>query len=445
MINTHNIEIEQAVLAALMGIESAYDEVSDKIGLDTFFADRHKTIYEAIVALKKNAGRVDALLVLEWLESRKRAVLAGGEAYLSELLINSPASLFNLASYVERLNDLAVRRSSLAALDKAKDQVINNPDRPAHDVVSDAISDLSGSLVLESDQGAVDMDTALNNQIMHMQEVYANPSGCFGQRTGFTELDAQIGGMSAGDLIVIGARPAMGKTTFAMNIVDFAASDSGDPWLVASCEMPTIQLTERMIAASSGVRLGNIRLGKLDPVELQKYSNAVKRLRGVPIRINDKGQQTLGEIRREALALKRKHGVIGGIMIDYIGIMGGIDPNNKVNSIAVISGGLKALAKELACPVIVLSQLNRGLEQRPNKRPVMSDLRESGAIEQDADIIMFLYRDEVYHKDTQAVGVAEVIIGKQRNGPIGTVCLGFRGEFSRFENLMNGYQGESNE
>lgn len=442
MIKMHNVDFEQAVIAALMSISSAYDEVSNKLTAESFLSERHKTIYSAITAIKKQGGSADALMVLEWLGSRKMLVLAGGEEYLVKLLTDTPASLYNLSQYVDRLNDLSVRRLSLEALDKARDQIINNPERLACDVLSDAMGELGRASVQESDKGAVDMRAALRLQVEHMERVAADPEGCFGQRTGFVELDNQIGGMSAGDLIIIGARPSMGKTTFAMNIVDFAAAQSNKPWLVASLEMPTVQLTERLQSASSGVPLGNIRSGCLNETEWVSYTASSARLMNIPIHINDKGQQTLSEIRREAVALKRKHGAIGGVMVDYIGLMGGIDQNNKVNSISVISAGLKALAKELGCPVLALSQLNRGLESRPNKRPVMSDLRESGSIEQDADIILFVYRDEVYNRESAAKGTAEIIIGKQRNGPLGTAVLGFQGQYVRFTNLMGQYAAD---
>lgn len=442
MINLLDVTFEQAVLAALMSIDSAYDEVCDKLHKESFLADRHKAIYEAITALKAKGGGVDALVVMEWLESRKKLSVAGGEAYLMQLLADSPASLFNVGMYVDKMNDLSVRRASKQALLTAQDQIVNNPDRQAADVVSDVISQLTSATSFDGESDAVDIKDALAAQLEHMQYVIANPDGCFGAKTGFIELDNLIGGMSDGDLIIVGARPSMGKTTFAMNVVEHAASSTNDPWLVISLEMPTLQLTQRIVSFCGGIPLNNIKSGRLSEDELTRYGGALARLSTTPISFNDRGSQTLAEIRRQAVALKRKHGKVGGIMVDYIGLMGGIDPNNKVNTIAEISKGLKALAKELKCPIIALSQLNRGLEQRPNKRPVMSDLRESGAIEQDADIIMFLYRDEVYHPDTQAKGMAEVIVAKQRNGATGKVMLGFEGQYSRFTNLMSGYQLE---
>lgn len=439
MINLSDVRFEQATLAALMSIDAAYDEVCNKLHVESFLAERHKAIYEAITALKKDGGRVDAVLVMEWLESRKKLAVAGGQQYLMDLLANSPASLFNVGLYVDRMNDLAIRRSSKEALIKAQDQLIHNPDRSATDVVSDVISALTNATSFDIESDAVDMGAALKAQIEHMQWLAENPDGCFGAKTGFIELDNLIGGMAEGDLIIVGARPSMGKTTFAMNVVEHAASSTSDPWLVISLEMPTLQLTQRMLSFCAGVSLSNIKSGRLNEDELTRYGGAVMRLQETKLSFNDRGNQTLAEVRRQAVALKRKHGKIGGVMVDYIGIMGGIDPNNKVNSIGEISKGLKALAKELKCPIIALSQLNRSLESRPNKRPVMSDLRESGAIEQDADIIMFLYRDEVYHPETQAKGVAEVIVAKQRNGAIGKVALGFEGQYSRFTNLMTGY------
>lgn len=439
MINLSDVSFEQATLAALMSIDAAYDEVCDKLHTESFLAERHKAIFEAITALKKESGRVDAILVMEWLESRKKLAVAGGQQYLMDLLANSPASLFNVGLYVDRMNDLAIRRSSKEALIKAQDQLIHNPDRSATDVVSDVISQLTSATSFDSESDAVEMKDALAAQLEHMQWLAENPDGCFGAKTGFIELDNLIGGMAAGDLIIVGARPSMGKTTFAMNVVEHAASSTNDPWLVISLEMPTLQLTQRIVSFCGGIPLNNIKSGRLSEDELTRYGGALARLSTTPISFNDRGSQTLAEIRRQAVALKRKHGKVGGIMVDYIGLMGGIDPNNKVNTIAEISKGLKALAKELKCPIIALSQLNRSLESRPNKRPVMSDLRESGAIEQDADIIMFLYRDEVYHPDTQAKGIAEVIVAKQRNGAIGKVALGFEGQYSRFTNLMTGY------
>ena len=445
MINLHSTQMEQAVIAALMSIDSAYDNVSNKINASVFYDERNQIIFESIDAIKKGGGTVDIVLVAEWLESRKRLEIAGGENYLVNLIANTPASLFNLPMYVDKVNDLHVRRSALIALDKAKDQIQHNPDRLAAEVVTDAQNELSGAIQTESSKSATSMRDALKAQIDHMRLVAENPDGCFGQRTGFTEIDNSIGGMANGDLIIIGARPSQGKTTLAMNILDFAATDSGLPWLCVELEMTTLQLTERLIASRAGVRLGNIRTGALDEHEIHRYGNAVVALNETLIEFSDNADQTIGEIRQQAVALKRKHGgKIGGVLVDHIGIMGGIDPNNKNNTLGEISKKLKALAKELQCPVLALSQLSRGVEQRPNKRPVMSDLRDSGSIEQDADIIVFLYRDEYYNKETQAKGVAEIIIAKQRNGATGTVCLGFRGEYARFENLM-GYQHQGDD
>ena len=229
MINLLDVTFEQAVLAALMSIDAAYDEVCDKLHVESFLADRHKAIFEAITALKKESGRVDAILVMEWLESRKKLAVAGGQQYLMDLLANSPASLFNVGLYVDRMNDLAIRRSSKEALIKAQDQLIHNPDRQAADVVSDVISQLTSATSFDSESDAVEMKDALAAQLEHMQYVSANPDGCFGAKTGFIELDNLIGGMAAGDLIIVGARPSMGKTTFAMNVVEHAASSTNDP------------------------------------------------------------------------------------------------------------------------------------------------------------------------------------------------------------------------
>ena len=437
MIKLYKHDIEQSVLSTLMSSEKAFDSVGG-LHAGLFIDDKHKVIFECIERLKKAGKGCDVMLVAEWLESRKMMTQAGGEPYLVKMLADAVFSMLNLQSYVDLLADLHLRRQAVELLKTATDQITCNAERGAQDVVNQAVQELiTAGQAQSKKQSAVDLKQLMHEAIEEMQRVDEQKA-----LSGFVELDNLMGGFGRGELIIIGGRPAMGKTTFAMNAIYNAASHSELPWLVIQLEMPRVQLGQRLQAAVGSIPLSAIKSKRLDDDQLARYGHAVTQIAQVPLYINDQSAQTMVDIRAQANSLYRKHGKLGGVMVDHLGLMGGIDTNNKNNSIGEITIGLKNLAKDLDCPIIALSQLNRGLEQRPNKRPTMSDLRDSGSIEQDADIVLFVYRDEVYHPESNEKGLAEIIVGKQRNGALGTVKLQFRGEYSRFDNLMGGYTND---
>ena len=440
MINLSNVAFEQSVLASLMSIDVAFDRVSAVLTVDHFTAVRHQVIYAAICALKASGTACDAVMVNEYLDARKTLSEAGGELYLMELLANSSASLFNVDSYAAKMVELALRRQSLDVIAQAKDDIANKPDLMACEVISDAIQTLSGLAVPSNKKKAI---SAKDVMALALEE-YSRLDQKSGQSTGFLELDSKLnGGMRGGQLIVIAGRPSMGKTTLAMNVVEFCASNGNKPWLVISLEMTALQLGQRMQASAASVNLSDIVAKSLSEGDLMRWGESLKSIADYPLFINDAPAQKMAEIRAQAMQIRRDHGGIGGVMVDHIGIMGGINQNDVVNSIGHITMGLKGLAKELDCPVVALSQLNRGLEQRPNKRPVLSDLRSSGRIEEDADTIIFVYRDEYYNKESKALGIAEVIIGKNRDGMTGTLGMAFKGRFARFENLTTEWSDDN--
>lgn len=433
LIELHNIGLEQAVLTTLMSVPDAYDYVSSDLHIGLMYAGRHQLILSAIVALKAAQSEGDAVMVRDWLDARRKLADAGGESYLSEMLTSTLVTTGNLKAHISRLQDLSTRRNAQAALQRASDLIANSPDIPSATLVNDAVEALlSAGHASSGDEGLVDMGCAADEFLEDMEKIGEQA----GVSTGFIDLDAKTGGFEAGDLIILGARPSMGKTAIAMNMVDFIARTEDAQVLVFSLEMRRIQMTRRIIAANASVNVGNLRSRSLDAAEWQRLTPATLQLKKTPIYIDDTAGRTIGDIRTQTNKAARERGRIAAIMIDYLQIMGGLGVDNRIIQIGEVTRALKQLGKEHNCPVILLSQLNRSLESRPNKRPLMSDLRESGSIEQDADIIMFLYRDEYYDKQSKAIGMAELIIGKCRNGPTGTVPLRFRGEYSRFENAI---------
>ena len=437
MIKLYNHGIEQSVLSTLMGSDKAFDSVNG-LHVDLFIDTRHKTVFECIERLKQMGKGCDVMLVAEWLESRKMMMVAGGESYLVEMMANSVFSMLNLQSYIDLLSDLYLRRLAVESLKTATDRITHAADTAAQDTINQAVRELiTAGQAHSKKQSAIGLTELMRETVDEYTRTEEQKAV-----SGFVELDNLIGGFGRRELIIIGGRPAMGKTTFAMNAIYNAASHAELPWLVIELEMPRVQLGQRLQAAVGSIPLGVIKSKQLDGDQLARYGHATQQISKVPLNINDQSSQTLADVRAQANALYRQHGKLGGVMIDHLGLMGGIDANNKNNSIGEITIGLKNLAKDLDCPIILLSQLNRSLESRPNKRPTMADLRDSGSIEQDADIVLFVYRDEVYHPESNEKGLAEIIVGKQRNGALGTVKLQFRGEYSRFDNLMGGYSND---
>ncbi|MFW2001621.1 replicative DNA helicase [Acinetobacter ursingii] len=444
----HNLAIEQAVLAALMTVAESFEQVGDLLKESDFYATRHKYIFRAIEKLAQENSPYDAVLVNDWLVKQNLLDVIGGEEYLMQLMADSPSSFYNLETYAGKIKEFSTLRSMI----KVSTDILQN----AYDTKGRAVSeilDLAETNIFslaeqhnnnKKDAGPKSISSVTADVISKLDELSKLDGNITGLTTGFLELDNKTYGMQAGDLIIVAARPSMGKTTFAMNLVESVLFNSNLPALVYSMEMPADSIAMRLISSYGKVHQGHLRSGKLDGDEWSKVTGTILQLQEKHLYIDDSSALPPTEVRSRARRIAKMHdGKIGCIMVDYLQLMKvpGMG-DNRVGEISEISRSLKALAKEMNCPVIALSQLNRSLENRPNKRPVMSDLRESGAIEQDADLIMFIYRDEVYNKESKEAGTAEIIIGKQRNGPIGTVRLAFEGQYTRFSNLSPEYYSQ---
>ncbi|MBO1272408.1 replicative DNA helicase [Shewanella sp. 4t3-1-2LB] len=434
----HSIEAEQSVLGGLMLEAEAWDKVAEALVKEDFYSRAHKLIFSAMQKLVDSGQPLDLITVSEQLELTDELEDAGGFAYLGEIAKNTP-SAGNILSYAEIVRERAVVREMIRVAHEIADAGYNPEGRD-----SGALLDLAETKVFKiaeqranSNEGPEGIKSILEKTVDKIEQLYNNPhNGVTGVSSGFADLDEKTAGFQAGDLIIVAARPSMGKTTFAMNLCEYAALNEDKPVLIFSLEMPSEQIMMRMLASLGRVDQTRIRTGKLDDDDWARVSSTMGlMLEKGKMFIDDSSGLTPTEVRSRARRVAREHGGLSMIMVDYLQLMQvPALADNRTLEIAEISRSLKALAKELEIPVIALSQLNRSLEQRSDKRPVNSDLRESGSIEQDADLIMFIYRDEVYHEDSQDKGVAEIIIGKQRNGPIGKVRLTFQGQFSRFDN-----------
>ncbi|MFQ6371599.1 replicative DNA helicase [Shewanella sp. YIC-542] len=434
----HSIEAEQSVLGGLMLEAEAWDKVAEVLVKEDFYSRAHKLIFSAMQTLVDHGQPLDLITVSEQLELTNELQDAGDFAYLGEIAKNTP-SAGNIISYAEIVRERAVVREMIRVAHEIADAGYNPEGRD-----SGALLDLAETKVFKiaeqranANEGPEGIKTILEKTVDKIELLYNNPhNGVTGVSSGFSDLDEKTAGFQAGDLIIVAARPSMGKTTFAMNLCEYAALNEEKPVLIFSLEMPSEQIMMRMLASLGRVDQTRIRTGKLDDDDWARVSSTMGlMLENGKMFIDDSSGLTPTEVRSRARRVAREHGGLSMIMVDYLQLMQvPALADNRTLEIAEISRSLKALAKELEIPVIALSQLNRSLEQRSDKRPVNSDLRESGSIEQDADLIMFIYRDEVYHEDSQDKGVAEIIIGKQRNGPIGKVRLTFQGQFSRFDN-----------
>lgn len=439
----HSIEAEQSVLGGLMLDNHAWEKVSEHLIETDFYRYDHKIIFSAMRRLMDNHKPLDVITLSEMLIESNQLEQAGGHAYLIDLARNTP-SASNVAAYAEIVRERSVLRQLITSANEIGDAAFNPQGRTAIELVDEAersIFEISqrGSRA----GGPMPVKSYLARAVKKIDELFHAKSPITGLSTGYNDLDELTAGFQRSDLIIVAARPSMGKTTFAMNIAENIAIHENKPVLVFSLEMPGDAITTRLLASLGRINQTRLRTGQLQEEDWPRIGSAISLLtEKAQIFIDDTPGITPAELRSRARRVKREAGDLGLIVVDYLQLMqvpGSKD--NRTAEISEISRSLKLLAKELNTPVVALSQLNRGLENRPNnKRPIMSDLRESGAIEQDADVIAFVYRDEVYHPDSPEKGVAEIIIAKQRNGPIGTVRLAFMGEFCRFENLSN-YQG----
>ncbi|QTR50226.1 replicative DNA helicase [Candidatus Thiothrix anitrata] len=437
----HSIEAEQSVLGGLLlsGLSndsSAWDTIADKVVENDFYRQDHRLIFRAIADLAEDNKPLDLITVSEWLKQRNELENAGGFVYLATMAKDTPSAA-NIKAYAEIVREKAILRQLISVGTSIADSAFNAQGRASKELLDEAEQKVFKIAEHGSKQGQVfkPLKKLLKVTLEHIEELSKINTNITGVSTGYTDLDEMTSGLQKGDLVIVAGRPSMGKTTFSMNIAEYAAAHKKLPTAIFSMEMPAEQLTLRMLSSMGRVDQHRLRTGKLTDEDWPRVATAVKIFSDVPMFIDDSPALSPTEVRARARRLMREHGQLGLIVLDYLQLMQtGAATENRATEISEISRSLKALAKELSVPVIALSQLNRSLEQRPNKRPVMSDLRESGAIEQDADIIIFIYRDEVYNPESPDKGTAEIIIAKQRNGPIGTCRLTFLGKYTRFEN-----------
>ena len=434
----HSIEAEQSVLGGLMLDNERWDDVAERVVSEDFYTRQHRHIFTEMHRLQEMGKPIDLITLAESLEQQGQLDIVGGFAYLAELSKNTPSAA-NISAYADIVRERAVVREMIAVANEIANAGFDPQGRSSEDLL-----DLAESRVFKiaesranKDEGPKNIADVLEATVARIELLFQQPhDGVTGVNTGYDDLNKKTAGLQPSDLIIVAARPSMGKTTFAMNLVENAAMLQDKPVLIFSLEMPSEQIMMRSLASLSRVDQTRIRTGQLDDEDWARISGTMGiLLEKRNIYIDDSSGLTPTEVRSRARRIAREHGGIGLIMIDYLQLMRVPSlSDNRTLEIAEISRSLKALAKELHVPVVALSQLNRSLEQRADKRPVNSDLRESGSIEQDADLIMFIYRDEVYHENSDLKGIAEIIIGKQRNGPIGTVRLTFNGQWSRFDN-----------
>ncbi|HHH35783.1 MAG TPA: replicative DNA helicase [Gammaproteobacteria bacterium] len=434
----HSVEAEQAVLGALLLDNGAWDSIVDLVHEEDFYRRDHRLIFHALGELTREGQPLDVVTVSEWLERHKQLEAAGGLAYLGMLANNTPGAS-NIKAYANIVRERSVLRQLIGVSTRIGEIAFHPEGRDCRQILDEA----EQAIFEIAEQGArtqrnfVPVRDLLADVADRIDTLYQKGDAITGVPTGFTDFDRKTSGMQPSDLVIIAGRPSMGKTSFAMNIAEDAAINSKIPVGIFSMEMPAEQLVMRMLSSLGRIDQQKIRTGTLADEDWPRLTSTMNILSNAPLFIDDTPALTPAELRARARRLKREHD-LGMIVVDYLQLMqvpG--SKENRTTEISEISRSLKALAKELKVPVLALSQLNRSLEQRTDKRPVMSDLRESGAIEQDADLIVFIYRDEVYNPETADKGMAEIIIGKQRNGPIGMVPLTFHGSFTRFDNYIS--------
>ncbi len=441
----HSIEAESSVLGGLLLDNGAWDRMGDVVVDSDFYRHEHKLIYAAIGTLINASKPADVITVYEQLQNLGKAEEIGGLAYLNSLAQYVP-SASNIRRYAEIVRERSILRKLVSASDEIATNAFNTQGKPVDKILDEAEQKIfnigeEGSRMKQGFQG---MDSLVVELLDRVTEMAENPNDITGIRTGFDEFDKMTSGLQPGDMIVLAARPSMGKTSLAINIAEHVALNEGLPVAVFSMEMGASQLAVRIVGSIGRIDQGHLRTGKLTDEEWPRLTEAIEKLRNVSLHIDETPGLTTSELRANARRLARQYGKLGLIVVDYLQLMSvssSMNDENRATAVGEISRGLKMLAKELKCPVIALSQLSRGVESRTDKRPMMSDLRESGAIEQDADIIMFIYRDDYYDKNSKEPGVAEVIISKHRNGPTGTVKLAFLKPLTKFENLAMGMAG----
>jgi replicative DNA helicase len=439
----HSIEAESSVLGGLLLDNQAWDRVGGLLVASDFYRHEHRLIFAAIAAVIGANQPADVITVHEHLQALDASADCGGLPYLNELAQYVPSAA-NIRRYAELVRERATLRRLVAASDDIATAAFNPQGRAVDQILDQAEQRIfqiaeEGSRLKQGFQAMDGLVVQLLDRVQHLAE---HPSELTGVATGFHDLDRLTSGLQAGDLIVLAARPSMGKSSLAVNIAEHVALHEGLPVAVFSMEMGASQLAVRIVGSIGRIDQGHLRSGRLTDQEWPRLTEAIEKLRTVSLHIDESPGLTVSELRANARRLARQcGGRLGLIVVDYLQLMtvsSGMGDENRATAVGEISRGLKMLAKELQCPVIALSQLSRGVESRSDKRPMMSDLRESGAIEQDADVILFIYRDDYYNAASKEPGVAEVIISKQRNGPTGTVKLVFLKSFTRFESLVLG-------
>jgi replicative DNA helicase len=433
-----SVEAEQSVIGGLLIDNSRWDQVADVVTPNDFYRKEHRLIFDAIVQLAQENNPADVVTVSEYLESQHQLETVGGLSYLGSLANNTPSAA-NIVAYAKIVRERAVMRQLVTAVGKISDSVYTPEGRNATELLDHAeqtIMDISEKGAHRKG-GFQPLKSLLAGAVDRIDMLFHSDSALTGISSGFKDLDEMTSGLQASDLVVLAGRPSMGKTSLAINMAENAAVGEQKHVAIFSMEMPGEQLAMRMLSSLGRINGHKVRTGKLDDDDWPRLMSAMTMLSEAPIYIDDTPGLSPMELRARSRRLKREHG-LDLIIVDYLQLMqSGDSAENRATEISAITRAMKNLAKELNVPVIAMSQLNRSLEQRNDKRPIMSDLRESGAIEQDADVILFIYRDEVYHEDSQDKGTAEIIIGKQRNGPTGTIRLTFLGEYTKFENYIH--------
>ncbi|MGN0918804.1 MAG: replicative DNA helicase [Oxalobacter sp.] len=434
----HSIEAEQSVLGGLLLDNSAWDRLGGFLKEDDFYRFDHRLIFQHIVRLVAASKPADVITVFESLQASGKADEAGGLEYLNSLARNTPSAA-NIRHYAQLVRDRSILRQLITVSDEISANAFQTRGKDVKQILDEAETRIF-AIAEESSretQGFQSINHLLSGVAERIEELYNSESDSeiTGIPTGFIDLDRMTSGLQPGDLVIVAGRPSMGKTAFSVNIGEYVAIEQQLPVCVFSMEMSGAQLASRMLGSVGRLDQHRLRTGRLQDSDWDKLTFAMGKMNDAPLFVDETPALNSIELRARARRLAKQCGQLGLIIIDYLQLMSPSSAGeNRATEISEISRGLKALAKELNCPVIALSQLNRSVEQRPNKRPVMSDLRESGAIEQDADLILFIYRDEVYNPDTADKGIAEIIVGKQRNGPIGSVRLTFLGQYTKFDN-----------
>lgn len=438
-----SVEAEQAVLGGLILDNQVFDKIANRLCEKDFFRTEHRILFHAIFELARKTQPFDVITLLDLLKSTNALEEAGGEAYLFELANNTPSAA-NVTAYAEIVREKSVQRQMIQLANEIADSAYNPEGRDIEELLDlaetkvFAIAEQTGE-----NSGPENISTIMARAVEKVDSLYHGKTSITGVSTGLKDLDKLTLGLQPSDLIIVAGRPSMGKTMLSMNIAEYVALNGDKPVLIFSMEMPSDSLAMRMISSLGRVDQQSLRTGKIQEGDWDRITSTLNIISVAPLFIDDTPALSPADLRSRSRRVAREHGQIGLIVVDYLQLMKapGFKTDNRTAEISEISRSLKALAKELNTPVIALSQLNRSLEQRQDKRPVMSDLRESGAIEQDADLICFIYRDEVYHPNSPDAGNAEIIIAKHRNGPIGMVKVAFHGRYTKFEDLaFSGYQ-----